>query len=71
MEWLIDSGASSHMTSNKTGMSDYKGILPFNINLCDKSKLQIIGTGNFRIRTIVDGKPVQCKLHNVYHVPEL
>jgi hypothetical protein len=39
--------------------------------LGDKTKLQIIGTGNVKMAFMVDGKVVKCTIKNVLHVPSL
>jgi hypothetical protein len=71
MKWLIDSGASAHMTSckmqwNVTNRSNIQSI-----STGDKTKLQIIGTGNIKMAIMVDGKVVKCTIEIVLHVPSL
>jgi hypothetical protein len=68
---LIDSGASAHMTSCKDAMECYKSIPISGISIGDKTKLQIIGTGNVKMAIMVDGKVVKCTIKNVLHVPSL
>jgi hypothetical protein len=68
---LIDSGASAHMTSCKDAMECYKSIPISGISIGDKTKLQIIGTGNVKMAIMVDGKMVKCTIENVVHVPSL
>jgi hypothetical protein len=71
MEWLIDSGASAHMTSCKDAMECYKSTPISSISIGDKTKLQIIGTGNVKMTIMVDEKVVKCTITNVLHVPSL
>jgi hypothetical protein len=71
MKWLIDSGASAHMTSCKDAMECYKSTPISSISIGDKTKLQIIGTGNVKMAIMVDGKVVKCTIKNVLHVPSL
>jgi Reverse transcriptase (RNA-dependent DNA polymerase)/gag-polypeptide of LTR copia-type/Integrase core domain/GAG-pre-integrase domain len=71
MKWLIDSGASVHMTSCKDAMEEYKSIPIPNISIGDKTKLQIVGSGNVTIAIMVDERVVKCTIRNVLHVPSL
>jgi hypothetical protein len=71
MKWLIDSGASAHMTSCKDEMECYKSTPISSISIGDKTKLQIIGTGNVKMAIMVDGNVVKCTIKNVLHVPSL
>jgi hypothetical protein len=70
-KWLIDSGASSHMTACKTAMSAYKMFTLIEISIGDKTKLQAIGSGRVKIEIRVTGKAKTCKISNVLHVPML
>jgi hypothetical protein len=71
MEWLIDSGASSHMSACKEAMCDYKPFTPFDISIGDKTKLQVIGSGQVKLQLNVQGKYKKCVIKNVLHVPML
>jgi hypothetical protein len=71
MKWLIDSGAFAHMTSCKDAMECYKSTSISSISIGDKTKLQIIGTGNVKMAIMVNGKVVKCTIKNVLHVPSL
>jgi hypothetical protein len=71
MEWLTESGASAHMTSCKDAMEYYKSIPISSISISDKTKLQIIGTGNVKMSIMVDGEMVKYTIENVLHVPAL
>jgi hypothetical protein len=71
MKWLIDSGASAHMTSCKDAMEYYKSIPTPSISIGDETKLQIIETGNVKMAIMVDIKVMKCTIKNVLHVPSL
>eukprot|EP00794_Sanderia_malayensis_P016599 gene16599-biopygen14022 len=71
-EWLIDSGASQHMTYENSGMLNYeKFSTPRNIRLADNRIVHAYGKGNIRI-PIYDGtKKWNFMLCGVFFVPEL
>eukprot|EP00794_Sanderia_malayensis_P002886 gene2886-biopygen2372 len=71
-EWLIDSGASQHMTYENSGMLNYeKFSTPRNIRLADNRTVHAYGKGNIRI-PIYDGtKKWNFMLCGVLFVPEL
>eukprot|EP00794_Sanderia_malayensis_P006404 gene6404-biopygen4733 len=71
-EWLIDSGASQHMTYENCGMLNYeKFSTPRKIRLADNRVVHAYGKGNIRI-PIYDGtKKWNFTLCGVLFVPEL
>jgi gag-polypeptide of LTR copia-type len=71
MEWLIDSGASSHMSACKEAMREYKPFTPFDISIDDKTRLQVIGSGQVKLQLNVQGKQNKCVIKDVLHVPML
>jgi hypothetical protein len=52
------------MTSCKDAMDCYKSAPISSITIGDKTKLQIIGTGNVKMTIMVDGKLVKCTIEN-------
>ena len=44
--WLIDSGATQHMTHSNEFMKTYKEISPVDVHLADYGVVQAIGTGD-------------------------
>uniref|UniRef100_H3H9J2 CCHC-type domain-containing protein n=1 Tax=Phytophthora ramorum TaxID=164328 RepID=H3H9J2_PHYRM len=44
--WLVDSGATQHMTSSKTYMRNYKTMAPVDVHLADDGVVQAVGTGD-------------------------
>jgi Integrase core domain/GAG-pre-integrase domain len=71
MEWLIDSEASSHMSACKEAMREYKPFTPFDISIGDKTRLQVIGSGQVKLQLNVQGKQNKCMIKDVLHVPML
>jgi hypothetical protein len=68
MEWLIDSGASSHMSACKESTCDYKPFTPFDISIGDKTKLQVVGSGQAKLQLRVQGEQKKCMINNILHV---
>ena len=66
--WLIDSGASFHMTSNRDWFSEYEGFNGGKVYLGDDSPLDIVGRGKVRIR-FSDGRIK--RINGVLHIPGL
>ena len=49
--WLIDSGASSHMTNNKELLSDYMELeTPEKVRLGDGRSVDAVGIGNIHLQ---------------------
>jgi hypothetical protein len=68
-KWLIDSGASAHMTSCQDVMECYKLISISRISIGDKSKLQMIGKRNVKLAIMGDGNLMKCTIENALHAP--
>ena len=45
-EWLVDSGATQHMTFSRKIVENYLNISPKNVHLADDGVVQAIGTGD-------------------------
>lgn len=69
--WYIDSGASSHMTSNRDVFSTYEDVDPFSVQIGDKSLLKVSGRGDIAVTVDMRGLTQKCVLKNVLHVPDL
>ena len=68
-EWLLDSGASSHMTSNRQLFEKYKSLSsPIAVELADDSILQAFGSGDILMNLTEDRS---IRLRNVLYVPGL
>ena len=72
-KWLIDSGATSHMTFNRDMFSDYKLFeKPQQVCLGDGHVLEAVGVGNVEIVTAVSRiKSNANTMHDVLHVPAM
>ncbi|GLJ29753.1 hypothetical protein SUGI_0587340 [Cryptomeria japonica] len=66
--WLIDLGASFHMTSNRDWFLEYEGFNGGKVYLGDDSALEIFGRGKVRIR-FSDGRIK--RINGVLHIPRL
>jgi hypothetical protein len=66
--WLVDSGASFHMTPHKEWFCEYERYDGGNVFLGDDSRTRIIGRGKFNLN-LIDGRIKT--LPGVLHVPGL
>jgi hypothetical protein len=53
--WLVDSGASFHMTPHREWLCEYERYGGDNVFLSDESTTKIIGRGKFKLR-LIDGR---------------
>uniref|UniRef100_A0AAV1TQA7 CCHC-type domain-containing protein n=1 Tax=Peronospora matthiolae TaxID=2874970 RepID=A0AAV1TQA7_9STRA len=68
--WIIDSGATQHMSFSKRFMTDYKTI-DFNVHLADDAVMQAFGTGNVVMMMKTPSGAKKGVLTNVWHIPKL
>jgi hypothetical protein len=66
--WYFDTGASNHMTGNRTSFTELDETITGNIRFGDGSVVQIKGRGT--IAFSIDGGP-QCALTEVFFIPRL
>jgi hypothetical protein len=67
--WLLDSGASSHMSSHRNEFIEYRTLdTPINISIANGSKLSAVGIGSVRI-TLPNKERV--RIEEVLFVPQL
>jgi hypothetical protein len=66
--WLVDSGASFHMTPHGEWFCEYERYDGGNVFLGDELTTKIIGRGKFKLR-LIDGRII--KLPGVLHIPGL
>ena len=71
--WLVDSGASSHMTWNKELLTDYKMFeKPEKVGLGDGHTVDAFGTGNVHLNMLFkQNHPKKSIMYKVLHVPQL
>ena len=72
-KWLVDSGASSHMTPQKEFLVDYREFdTPEKVGLGDGRIVEAVGVGNMRFNMLFkvsDSK--RAVMYNVLYVPKL
>jgi hypothetical protein len=71
--WLIDSGASRHMTPNRSKFKTYsKFDKPQKVGLGDGHTIDALGVGNIPITVRISRRETKiCTVYNVLHVPDL
>uniref|UniRef100_H3H7L6 CCHC-type domain-containing protein n=1 Tax=Phytophthora ramorum TaxID=164328 RepID=H3H7L6_PHYRM len=69
--WLVDSGATQHMTSSKTYMRNYKTMAPVDVHLADDGVVQAVGTGDIVMSMKTPRGMKKGVLTNVWHIPKL
>ena len=70
--WIIDSGATSHMTWDKDLLENYKAFSsPEDVRLGDSHILKAYGIGTVRINTRLGNKSFNCTLGETLFVPKL
>lgn len=68
--WLIDSGASEHMTSRREWFTAYRSFLePLKIYVGNGEKVLAVGQGNIQIETRTDNQWSQGVMYDVLHTP--
>ncbi|KAE9327341.1 hypothetical protein PR003_g16033, partial [Phytophthora rubi] len=67
--WLIDSGATVHMTPHRNDLFEYKDLdSNIEVTIADGKKIRVVGTGSVRL-TGIDGKRI--KMIDVLYIPGL
>ena len=71
--WIIDSGATCHMCSNKKLFTDFQPLKkPMEVTLGDGRTLEATGRGVVSLKLkLPDSLPRRCNLQDVLHVPAL
>jgi len=71
-KWIIDSGATSPMTSRKEWFINYSPFrTPISIGLGNDNIIKAVGLGSVRISMTVDGTLRLFELQDVYYVPDM
>jgi len=72
LDWLIDSGATSHMTWNRTILTNFKPTMgDRKVDVANGVSIQVMGTGDAHLVTDSMTPPRKIRLTNVLYVPEL
>uniref|UniRef100_A0A1Y1NHZ0 Retrovirus-related Pol polyprotein from transposon TNT 1-94 n=1 Tax=Photinus pyralis TaxID=7054 RepID=A0A1Y1NHZ0_PHOPY len=69
--WIMDSGASSHMTYHKDYFSSLEDSDIKSVTLGDNKSLKVSGKGTIKIRKLIHNKWYDAILTNVLYVPDL
>ena len=70
-KWIMDSGATKHMTSHRTAFDTYEVICPRDVRLSDGSVAKAIGMGSIVVGVETRGKATTIRITDVLHVPKL
>lgn len=72
-KWIIDSGATSHMSNTRSEFVDYTTLdKPETVIIADGSRVNVVGKGNVKLHILVSrGKYKLVTLHDVLHIPNL
>jgi hypothetical protein len=70
--WLIDTGASQHMTMQRSWFSSFSELThPTNVNFGDGLQLKAAGIGSIAVPTLVGGQQLTLQLLDVLYVPQI
>lgn len=69
-DWIIDSGATTHLCADQKAFSDYV-FTNQNVHIGDNSKLRAFGSGTIPIPNSASDDPSVFHLRSALHVPEL
>lgn len=70
-KWIMDSGATKHMTPNRAVFDTYEAIAPRNVHLGDDSVVEAVGVGSIVVEVLVGGRSKRIRIKNSLHVPKL
>ncbi|CAL1681040.1 unnamed protein product [Lasius platythorax] len=69
--WLMDSGASRHITYRREWLENYEPVIGEEIRLGDNGVCSVRGTGTVRIQKLVDSKWYPSVTEDVLFVPDI
>lgn len=67
--WLVDSGATQHMTYSKEYMKNYKKMTPVDVHLADDGVVQAVGSGDIVMSMKTPRGIKKGVLTKVWHIP--
>jgi hypothetical protein len=70
-DWIIDSGATQHMTFKQKWFTTYESIVPWKVYMGDDTILEAIGKGSIKATMQVGGKVLFTTIIQVLHVPKM
>ncbi|GMF60305.1 unnamed protein product [Phytophthora fragariaefolia] len=69
--WLVDSGATQHMTYSKVYIKNYKKMTPVDVRLADDGVVQAVGSGDIVMSMKTPRGIKKGVLTGVWHIPKL
>lgn len=69
--WLMDSGASRHMTFRREWFSEFWSVAGEYVSLGDNKQCEVTGKGTVTVNKEVNGKWSEARLENVLYVPAI
>ena len=69
--WIVDSGASQHMTPHKYFFDTYEPVTGRKVFMGDNGMVEAIGKGSILVETRVKGRVRSIRMHDVLHVPKM
>lgn len=70
-EWILDSGASTHMCYDRVHMTNFREAKVKNVTTANKEKVPVLGEGNILMQYSAQGEKRQVILKNVLYVPKI
>jgi len=70
-DWIVDSGATQHMTFQQKWFMMYECISPKRVFMGDDTVLEAVGKGNIKATMQVGGKLLHTTITQVLHVPKM
>lgn len=67
--WVVDSGASQHMTNDRTAFQTYKTVTGKSVQLADNRVIPVSGQGSVELSIQQDNGLVTAVFKDVWHVP--
>jgi hypothetical protein len=69
--WIIDSGATQHMTFEREWFTTYESIVRRKVYMGDDTILEAIGKGSIKATMQVGGRVFFTTITQVFHVPKM
>ncbi len=70
-KWIMDSGATKHMTPHRAAFDTYKVIPTRNVHIGDDNIVEAIGMGSILVEVMVKVQTKKIRIKDVFHVPKL
>jgi len=70
-DWIVDSGATQHMTFEQEWFTTYERISPMRVFMGDDTVLEAIGKGSIKATMQVGGQLTHTTITQVLHVPKI